>query len=308
MADGSNITLIDEAKARFPSICEALFGPCVEKNGAEHRYSWNPREGVHKGGRSLCINHETGDWYSHSEKKGGRTKTNLFGLIEFGLQTEDRKEATKWLYNFLYGRITPRRMKAPAQNPKARRQSIKDFTHEEGCAADSENFTTVSYPYRDEFGKLRYVRQRVQCLGCGRKRFSAGRVEAGHFSPGMGDAEPLPYRLDHWYYAANPIVYIVEGEKIADAMASAEGVNTTSVHKWTPEVAQFFRGFEVVLIPDFDDPGQAQARAAVEALKDVAYAVYEDACYRIAGVEKDDAFDDSFGDQSPYWQPSKKKH
>ena len=89
----------------------------------------------------------------------------------------------------------------------------------------------------------------------------------------------IPYRLPELLAAdaALPIV-LVEGEKDANAAAALGLVTTTipggSNSKWTPELAEWFRGRSVVIIPDNDNPGYKYLNNAATHLSGVAGAVH----------------------------------
>jgi hypothetical protein len=69
-------------------------------------------------------------------------------------------------------------------------------------------------------------------------------------------------------------VYIVEGEKDADRLASLGFVVTTSAGgskgKWTPEMVEPLASRTVYIVPDNDDPGQGYAQRAAQQLHGVA--------------------------------------
>lgn len=74
----------------------------------------------------------------------------------------------------------------------------------------------------------------------------------------------------------NQIVYVVEGEKDADALAAVGQVATTNVGgagKWRPEYAAFFQGATVIIVQDRDEPGRKHAREVAKALGGVAASV-----------------------------------
>jgi hypothetical protein len=83
------------------------------------------------------------------------------------------------------------------------------------------------------------------------------------------------YRLPE-LVAADPTspVYIVEGEKDADRLASLGFVVTTtaggSKGKWTPEMVEPLAGRTVYIVPDNDDPGQGYAQRAAQQIHGVA--------------------------------------
>jgi hypothetical protein len=64
-------------------------------------------------------------------------------------------------------------------------------------------------------------------------------------------------------------VFIVEGEKCADALIDLGLIATTNSggsKNWKPELAQYFAGRNVVVLPDNDEAGQAHADTVIAAL------------------------------------------
>lgn len=88
----------------------------------------------------------------------------------------------------------------------------------------------------------------------------------------------LPYRLPAVVAAVanGEPVYVVEGEKDADALA-AVGVTATcnagGAGKWTADHAHWLKGADVVVWRDRDDPGRKHADAVVASLAGVASSV-----------------------------------
>lgn len=114
---------------------------------------------------------------------------------------------------------------------------------------------TSVYAYRDEAGTLLY--NVVRMPG---KQFRQRRAD-GEWT--MTGVRRVLYRLPE-LIAADPAetVYIVEGEKDADRLASLGLIATTSVGgagKWRPEYAEPLHGRRVVILPDNDDPGRDHA-------------------------------------------------
>jgi hypothetical protein len=285
-------SLITEGVARVEDICAELFGPPVRegKGGTKFRPNGN-----------LSVDFETGLWNTFDGSgAGGYYPGHLYGLIAHGLGVDkaDTAACTHWLKDFL-GK--PQRPTQPNKRPNPARESKTNpalFPHKEGCVG-GEAFTRVSYPYTDANGKVAYIKQRKQCLECGAKQIFFAHLKNGKFTPGKGEAKSLPYRLDSWFTSANPIVFLCEGEKTADALALVKGVQTTSVDNWTPEIIEFFRGMEVVIIRDFDEPGLRKAEAAVQALTSVAYSISYDAAYEQQRLDWDNSV---CGMDSPFWQ------
>lgn len=74
----------------------------------------------------------------------------------------------------------------------------------------------------------------------------------------------LPYRFDKFEYSNDPI-YLVEGEKCVEVMIERGLVATTTIggaNSWKKDYAQYFKGREVIIIPDNDGSGKKYAEAA----------------------------------------------
>lgn len=113
------------------------------------------------------------------------------------------------------------------------------------------------YAYRDEAGDHLYDVVRTDPG----KRFAQRRAD-GEWS--MTGVRRVLYRLPE-LIAADPAetVYIVEGEKDADRLASLGLIATTAsggAGKWRAEYAEPLHGRRVVILADNDDPGRAHAR------------------------------------------------
>ncbi|MBR1362931.1 AAA family ATPase [Bradyrhizobium ottawaense] len=86
----------------------------------------------------------------------------------------------------------------------------------------------------------------------------------------------IPYRLPELLASEHDDVLIVEGEKDADN-ASALGFTATTnpggAGKFPAELAQYFAGKNVYILPDNDEAGEAHAKLVSEVLTDVARSV-----------------------------------
>jgi len=139
---------------------------------------------------------------------------------------------------------------------------------------------------------------------------------------GCAERPRIPYRLPELLEAdaATP-VYIVEGEKDADRLASLGFVVTTtsggSNGKWTPELNEPFAGRTAYIIPDNDEPGEKYAQRAAQHLHGIAakVAIVElpglGARTSDRGQDVSDWLDrgnaaenlDVFAERAPIWEP-----
>jgi hypothetical protein len=113
------------------------------------------------------------------------------------------------------------------------------------------------YKYIDLSGKVRHETVRYEP-----KKFRQ-RVPLpdGQYSWTLKGVETIPYRLFELVEAAKQgrLVLIVEGEKDADQVAELGFTGTTfamGAGKWRDNYGQYFKGVDVVLIPDSDEPGR----------------------------------------------------
>ena len=125
----------------------------------------------------------------------------------------------------------------------------------------------ATYDYTDESGSLLYQVVRFEP-----KDFRQRRPDgAGGWEWRLGDARRVLYRLPEVLAAAKAgeTVYVVEGEKDADAIAELGVCATTSpagAGKWRPEYAEALTGATVVIVADKDEPGRKHAFAVAASL------------------------------------------
>jgi hypothetical protein len=133
--------------------------------------------------------------------------------------------------------------------------------------------------YTDEDGVSLFVKQRFKTNDTKGKTYKTLRVMPDNTRVGkLGDCRIVPYKLPDLQQAtaAGRVVYIVEGEKAADALGSLGVVATTShagSGNWSPELNQYFAGANVVVVPDNDVSGWSYATKVVEALLPVAKSI-----------------------------------
>lgn len=146
-----------------------------------------------------------------------------------------------------------------------------------------------SYVYQDSDGVALYRIARKP----GKKFVAETPDGRGDWRAGMNGAKPIPYRLPELLAADDCVpVYIVEGEKDADTLASLGFVVTTNpfgAGKWPASFAQYLVDREVFIIPDNDKPGRDHADDVARKLAGVARCV---AVITLPGVaEKGDVSD-----------------
>jgi len=118
-----------------------------------------------------------------------------------------------------------------------------------------------TYNYNDKSGKLLFQVVRFQP-----KTFRQRRPDGkGGWNWGLGDVEPVLYRLKRLYSAISrgDTIYYVEGEKDADnlnMMGLTATTNPMGAGKWKKSYTDMLDGAKVVIIPDNDKPGKDHAK------------------------------------------------
>lgn len=130
--------------------------------------------------------------------------------------------------------------------------------------------------YVDEDGDPLFVKQRYKTGTAKGKDYKQMRCvkqpDGTHVRfPGFKDTRLVPYRFPELLNAktAGRAIYLVEGEKAADALVEI-GAIATSAHagsgSWPEEITQYFAGATVVMLPDNDLAGWKYARLVAAAL------------------------------------------
>lgn len=138
--------------------------------------------------------------------------------------------------------------------------TMSDLFDEELPSGPVEDAT---YDYHSAEGQLLYqvVRYRP-------KDFRVRRPAPDGWSWNLEGVDRVPYRLPEVMDAGE--VFIVEGEKDADRLASHGLVATSNAGgagKWRAEWGPLFTGKKVTIIPDNDDSGRAHAAAVQSSLE-----------------------------------------
>lgn len=136
----------------------------------------------------------------------------------------------------------------------------------------------VEYVYTDEDGQPLYRVMRVDAPGRGKKVWQETRIGSGWSKTGPSETTLVPYRLPEVLAGVShdATVYVVEGEKCADALHALGLIATTNpggAGKWKERWAPYFRGARVVVLPDNDEQGAAHADQVVAALTPAACTV-----------------------------------
>jgi hypothetical protein len=126
------------------------------------------------------------------------------------------------------------------------------------------------YTYQDADRSALFCKNRYEPKG-----FSICRPNGhGGYHKGMGGVTPVLYRLPELIAADE--VWVVEGEKDADALAELGVVATTNFDgagKWSESYNESLRGKRVILIPDDDKSGRDHVQKVAVALYGVAASI-----------------------------------
>ena len=179
-----------------------------------------------------------GTWFDHEANVGGGA-ADLIKFMEPGASVVDKLEQ--------FG--------MPKAEKIERRETVFDYT--------------------DQDGAIRY--QVVRIDDKNGKTYRQRRIDEASGQPmwGMAGVTALPYRL-HELAASTQPVFICEGEKAADAVAKLGLIATTNhggAGKWWQPLTDWFRGRQVIILPDNDEPGERHARVVADALTGTAKSI-----------------------------------
>jgi putative DNA primase/helicase len=131
------------------------------------------------------------------------------------------------------------------------------------------------WEYKDENKRTVFVKHRFK-IGESGKTYRLYKVDAdGRRHTTLSDARIVPYNLPELLEAktAGRVIYLVEGEKAADALATIR-VTATTAHtgagSWPEAITEYFAGANVVILPDNDLAGWGYAQKAVDAILPIA--------------------------------------
>ena len=232
---------------------------------------------------SLAV-HVSGDhrgtWRDHEAGAGG-------GVLDLIIHRQggDRKQAAQWLRE-----------------------------HTGNGASESGRTIAATYPYVDAHGDLIFEVVRFEP-----KEFRQRRPDGkGGFAWNVKGVAPTLYRMPQVLEAvrSGARIFIVEGEKDADRLASAGIVATCNpggAGKWKPQLSELLSGAHVAIIPDADEAGKAHAEDVARQLTGLAENVR---LIELADqARKEDVSDwlarggsaeklAKLADQAPVWRPS----
>ena len=224
------------------------FAPGIIKEVA-HRLMGEPNAQLSTGGNtrygtngSLSIKVDDNTFYDHEQQSGG----GVLDLIcrEAGLSA--KSDAITWMRNNGI---------APPEQTKVKPRIV------------------ATYDYRDETSKLLFqvVRHEPKTFKQRRPR------DGGGWEYTVKGTRQVPYRLPELLTSpVDVVVYVVEGEKDVDRLASLGIIatcNAGGAGKWRDVHAKHLAGRAVVIIPDNDEAGRKHAREVAKTLKGIATSI-----------------------------------
>ena len=193
---------------------------------------------------SLAVDLRKGTFFDHEANHGG-------GVVDFVMSKRrvDKDGAVEWL-----------RERKHIEPPNGK---------------GSFNIVTA-YDYTDENGAVLYQVARLDPKDFRQRRPDPDRP--GKWLWKMAGVRRVVYRLPEVLEAIRQgvTVVVVEGEKAADALHTL-GVTATcspgGANKWRSEYVAFFKGADVLILPDADVPGRQHAEMVANSLRGIAVKV-----------------------------------
>jgi len=208
---------------------------------------------------SFSVNLKSGTWFCHESNTGG-------GVIDLV------------------------RLNEPASLNGGISEVLRDkfgIAPQQAKALTPTKYLAKQYDYYDSDGVLRYQVQRFEP-----KTFRQRRPDdKGGWLYNLQGVEALPYNLVGMMQNPDAPVFIVEGEKCAERLNQLGLVATTNhggSKNWKPELNQYFKGRNVIVLPDNDAAGKAHADVVISQLYGTANAIKR---VDLPGDDKDDVVD-----------------
>jgi hypothetical protein len=224
---------------------------------------------------SKSVDLEKGLWYDHESKEGGDT----FASIKKEIKATDRG-VFEWLEERGYKERshTGNGQGKPNDIPYDATSSdpFKDATFKK---TNKQFHIVKTWSYTDAAGKELFQVCRLEngltnADGKPQKEYRQRRHDP--FSPdgyiySVKGISQVPYRLSELIeaIAKEKLIFIVEGEKCADAVIALGGAatcNAMGAGKWPDELTPVFKNADVVILPDNDEVGAKHAVLVAEKL------------------------------------------
>lgn len=187
---------------------------------------------------SRCVDLAKGTWFDHETEKGG-------GVVDLV------------------------KREAGLVNGGVSKYLSENFGIEEQNAEPPASRKIVAvYDYADENGEVLF-----QVIRYDPKDFRQRKPDGSWSVKGV---RQIPYRLADLVRVENGTVFVVEGEKDADAlwkMGIPATCNAGGAGKWSDEHSACLAGFDVVILPDNDEAGRRHGDAVAVSLRGKASSV-----------------------------------
>jgi RecA-family ATPase len=155
------------------------------------------------------------------------------------------------------------------QRPRASREEAAALVADavESQRRETKARVVAAYDYRNDKGELLYQVVRLEP-----KSFRQRRPDgAGKWIYKLENIRRVPYRLSELLRYPDACVFICEGEKDADRVASLDHCATTvACGDWTDDCVNALAGRDVLILEDNDEAGREKAQKAAQALLGVA--------------------------------------
>jgi RecA-family ATPase/5S rRNA maturation endonuclease (ribonuclease M5) len=141
--------------------------------------------------------------------------------------------------------------------------NIHKFTNTQKTSAEQKSKVVATYAYTDDKGELLYEVVRLEP-----KSFRQRRPKGnGAWTWNVDGCRRVPYRLQDLLKYPDACVFVCEGEKDADRVASLDHCATTvACGDWTEDCITPLAGRDVLILEDNDDAGRKKALEAAQAL------------------------------------------
>jgi hypothetical protein len=184
---------------------------------------------------SLSIDLTNGTWFDFETNEGGGT----LDLVTRETRLDGR-ERTQWLRdNGFEDGPRPQSTAKPNPAPKTNGSGL-------GVIA-------AIYDYPDEVGALLFQVVRYEPKDFRQRRPDPSKPDGWTWS--VQGVRPVPYRLPEILERIDTVIFIVEGEKDVDRLWDLNVPATTNAGgagKWRVDLNEFFRGADIVVVPDRD--------------------------------------------------------
>jgi hypothetical protein len=150
-------------------------------------------------------------------------------------------------------------------------RKVKRASTSATSATEAPPRVIATYNYLSADGEVLYEVLRMEPKSFRQRRPVAG----GGYVYSLAGVQPVLYRLPDLLKFPDATVFLCEGEKDADRVATLDLTATTlsGSTTWTPELAEPLRDRDVIILVDNDAPGTAKADKAAQALRGVAASV-----------------------------------